>query len=1257
MATVVRIETQTAINHTQLTKARQNALFGFQVALGSLQKEMGPDQRVSAPASVFKKENDSTTLQLADDDPRRFWIGVWDTENLNATDPSDPLWQDKMTWMNNPNERHLSWLVSGLDSDAQQVPDINLNLAQGEPIDEDVALLVGGNSVGADHEDRFVMAPKVPIIADGQSGTTSNGNYAYWIADEGQKAPLNLVDDRYSDPTQADPSDSMTSRYSLTAPERVGVNALDNWQGYDLTVPDLAKDFARLMSYQDISHVDGEYLPNTPDAWHDLLQENFHDLNMGSIILQTDVLNGGLKKDLNLLFELDDDDFETTPYGGDESTREDKPPTDGSSYIDAFTGTQVSYLFKHPAPAVASNAFIRGPTWHFLRSYYNLYKKVDDVEENPTIPAQPYRPNTVDFNAVNEEGKEGRFSGLVNVMNYRYNGDVKSGNNNVNTRVDPPDEDEVDVPRLTQHEVAPIAVRLFLVFGFAQTTPSEQVRIKRDKYGNPVTANSWNYELDVTGPEEINALIIQPIAVVWNPYNTSISFNAYKVSWEKPTMSFELSWPEPLPNGSAYRSFLAPLEFMLGASNPAYDNHGNQVNDFYSYLEFLIGNGPDGSEPTVLKPGELKIFSPQDQHHLGYVMKQGGALFLEEGWHESGGLLIYRTAETTRADKYKNPDTGVDQYSQIDNIPSSYPITIERVYWTNQNGAKLNNSTKTMNFSSSIENIGFGDYLLTDTESIAEGGNRENDDYELRSIGASFSDPDGVQEVFDSGINGLQISPTAIAFSGGVYPFMAVEVRLNPANSTDGSPMEMLGNTNPFAPLGPAFQGGSLTPDRNQVFVHPMSGSPSYNTIRPESTLNSDGNVYFGYNYSASDGSTRAVLQEIPTTPLWSLGSLQHANISLSAYLPRNAIGNSQASPYFETSDTTLQKQIGTSGFTPSLYDISFLSNESLFDSFFFSSIAPDTDQDTVPEHLQLEYNEAISESRPPRTPNERFTYIDSLKDYGGMVQDLSKTDGYLKTAAYFAPKGGFNVNSTSVDAWKAFLSSNLDREFSYYDGDDIITETAVGALYSRFALPISKGGDDSSGPDDWSEPLQLDDQAIDALANAIVTEVKNRGPFLSIGDFINRRPGSTQAEHQLNGALSRAIEQSGINDTIRAQGDDAYTGSDVNSAYKGANTLGNTAAGIPGWLTQADLLTPLAPYMSVRSDTFTVRSYGEVTNPLTNEITARAWCEATVQRLPEFVEDTNDPWDSPNEYSEQNKNFGRRFVVVSFRWLDQDDI
>ena len=87
----------------------------------------------------------------------------------------------------------------------------------------------------------------------------------------------------------------------------------------------------------------------------------------------------------------------------------------------------------------------------------------------------------------------------------------------------------------------------------------------------------------------------------------------------------------------------------------------------------------------------------------------------------------------------------------------------------------------------------------------------------------------------------------------------------------------------------------------------------------------------------------------------------------------------------------------------------------------------------------------------------------------------------------------------------------------------------------------------------------------------------------------------------------------------------------------------------------QADILTPIAPILSARSDSFLVRGYGEKTDA-SGRIIARAWCEAIVQRVPQFIDSADAPEKTYNTISTLNKTFGRRFDIVSFRWLNPSE-
>ncbi len=114
-------------------------------------------------------------------------------------------------------------------------------------------------------------------------------------------------------------------------------------------------------------------------------------------------------------------------------------------------------------------------------------------------------------------------------------------------------------------------------------------------------------------------------------------------------------------------------------------------------------------------------------------------------------------------------------------------------------------------------------------------------------------------------------------------------------------------------------------------------------------------------------------------------------------------------------------------------------------------------------------------------------------------------------------------------------------------------------------------------------------------------------------------------------------------------------------------------STGIPGWLTQADILQAIGPNLSARSDTFVIRAYGDAVDLLNakaakieeRDIKARAWLEAVVQRFPDYI-DPSDPASvhpsgalSIPEYPIQpvNQVYGRRFRIVSFRWLTKDEI
>lgn len=110
---------------------------------------------------------------------------------------------------------------------------------------------------------------------------------------------------------------------------------------------------------------------------------------------------------------------------------------------------------------------------------------------------------------------------------------------------------------------------------------------------------------------------------------------------------------------------------------------------------------------------------------------------------------------------------------------------------------------------------------------------------------------------------------------------------------------------------------------------------------------------------------------------------------------------------------------------------------------------------------------------------------------------------------------------------------------------------------------------------------------------------------------------------------------------------------------------------GAPGYLTQGEMLQALAPAMTVRGDTFTVRTYGDCRNPFTGQVESKAYLEITAQRLPDYTDGANEAAMPPlaresrkvdivNENTKltaANKVFGRKFVITSARWISANDL
>lgn len=301
----------------QKERARANALFGLMEALGTLQQQAGPDQRVTARASLLNK-----------DSANPWWTGVWRSDGATAHSKIAPL--------------PVRWLLSG------DAPDPAVAM--------DEALSV---SLVSDRGEGEVRAGLVLFEADAGAG-----RYAWWVGDEGVKAKFTTTDPY---PALIDAAETNAERERLRfarwrASQGMSLNAVRNLGG-ELTAADEAALRAGVADDNVPLLLQGSLSATT---W----KRHFHDFTAWSRGLLTDTRRGGLRYDLTQAFEVDsvfNRDFLDAGARGRFGLLAD--------IIDPRTGEidSAASLPTDAEMASASTWAYKGPNFGILKDYYRLY--------------------------------------------------------------------------------------------------------------------------------------------------------------------------------------------------------------------------------------------------------------------------------------------------------------------------------------------------------------------------------------------------------------------------------------------------------------------------------------------------------------------------------------------------------------------------------------------------------------------------------------------------------------------------------------------------------------------------------------------------------------------------------------------------------------------------------------------------------------------------------------------------------------------
>ena len=1188
-------------------EAKANARLALMLALGDLQNSLGPDRAVTATSEIL------ATASTAVAKPNT--TGVWeswdftnDLENGNSPDYSTEK-----------TSRFQRWLVSSADMAAAESRDFATTAWTGKTVE-----LVGKGSLGASATAAAkVTAGLVPVSKNGRV----QGSYAWHVADESVKARVNL----YRDPAQ---KTTLAQRRALLAGQRPDPSVMKDPGGNlltclptDLTAADFITATATVGKIIDLDQA--ELL----DQAKGKIKPFRNDITPYSLGVMADARNGGLKQDLSSMFEMGSATATTLP--GEFNNKKLYQSTHG------ITG-------------------VSDPYWSALASYYNSFRSLTTPETSP------------------------RFA-------------LTSATAITST-----------VP--TTYNPAPVIEKVDTIFSLVS---------------RPFNDFSW---LSVDTYDYMVTLIFTPVVTLHNPYNVNLSFHSMKVTFLNVPIAFQFMLQKG-GTGSFESQSVEPGKFeslnTMIASSPA--DRGDKT--FEMNIANWSNTGSTVSGPIVKKPGQTLVCGPYFDPNGSFKNDTGaggGPTDVAFDWQNKLTNSIKAKPNFTPglgfetvAVNIKNLRTMGSPWSICMLRDSISPVSTGRPtdrfylefqaqrpsWYINDTPGSTSKREATASFEVSAQLQATATSPPTDYVKLKFD---YKDDATLQNVfnNRVYRYPPNAPT--DSLTGHGTAAPGGILYSAQapyLHPFAVISAY---ARTTNGGVYEK----------GKRTKGPVDSPQLNLLKDGRLAGKPFlfHNPSRASMTMNlaiekpgsqahelnlqpflSKGDYQDYMDVDASNrvpaltgnrttsGIKSGSYLEVPSGPLQTIADFRRSNALTTSYLPHfvQPVGNSLLHPLMSANRVVETNPAITS---TQLLDHSVLANHALYDRFYFSTFATrgTTKPDAVFEQFMNGSAPLASQAFQPYLPGGKSAATAKAELFASAKPNAT---AYKNAAEYQMIRGPFNVNSTSVQAWKAALASMNKSDISTLWARTAVIETKTSGGVPITAMSLLNGGInrtaavdstkiDNKKSNDWNGYRELTVAELENLAVKIVAEVRDRGPFLSMSEFVNRQIGPV-GPRTLAGALESAIAESEINEKKNAVFPDSFldqvpiTATDVSDPklynYKTPEaTTGNPAAGAPGWINQGDLLRILEPGATMRGDTFVIRTYGEAQDA-NGKVIARAYAEAVVQRVPEYVDPVDRP--SVNAYnitlpapvtstaSAANKTFGRRINVVSFRWLSTHEI
>jgi len=1163
---------------SDITEARDNARLAMLLALGEVQKTLGPDKGAAGPASMVHENPAEPHL-----------AGVWETWSWNPTARRSNV-PSAADIREEKAERFRGWLASDPAG-----PERRLDPAFPVTGPDDPVLLVGpGSAVQGGHDlPAEVRGGFVPVQADG-GGTGARG-FAWAVLQEDVKAHVQPG-------AGGAPAAGPRQLAACFAPGESGLGALE------MTAALAAE---RAMREKTISTSTLSLSGDDPE----LSRLAFHHLSPYPLGVPGNAAQGGMRQDLTTIFE----DFDAS----------------------ALSGERV-----YSNPATARGGDNPAPWWSSLADYYNVGSRIKDGG-GPDYPLDidPDLEKLRTFNTANNEA--------FNPKNPRS----LSG----------------EAP---EHAVlAPVVAKVDIVFSLV----THDVDDSQEGQGTP-----WWYDQadharsqDPQYEHYMPWLVFEPLVTLWNPYNVPVRFSEVKLFIDRIPVGFRFfkhehtwaadKWVDVRRQTDSHTAYWRPLHsYLAGGWNP---NSGAVIGDFFIRLQ---GGGPDTAQPErslTLAPGETRILTPwiypgstwgeikdlfmieRNYRVRDIVEGRGFGVPYVGGWNRVGGFQFSHLAE--QGSWRRNPESlypyenaacghlvvlrGPDSFrgqirlinpDQPDNDPSA------------DNDINRSFSMRVALMSSDAKSINDSDSVFHEIKVEAEDFYKLYEAHASKIIQHDIVAEEAYQAPDDQG-------------PGGKSPFAVLSLTAKPTN-------DLLHPTKGWLFCNPVTAGATVDEEEGPYSV--QSYEMSFREIFSDNSfpmvdvdVNTETRGYFGPGQTSELGLTAATMYSLPSEPMVSIGQFQTANLLGANAMPlfNCPVGNSHAHPLIPSGEVRRDRD--------GLLDHCHALNWRLWDGFYFSTLSEDAAvkaaefaSGQTPLNSRLLYH--APHGLPKEVAVERMTTGDP---------DLRAR----RVATHQMIRGAFNVNSTSVTAWRAVLASLRDHPVPTRD-DNEQRDLEDDSSFPRFVCAMTEndetmamgGGAGNAGAEAgranrWVGLHRLADDEITLLAEEIVRQIKLRGldeqaPIHTLAEFVNRRPGGHNDLHALKGLLQTAIEESGVSAPANLE-DGIPIALTERVPEPAALEDGNTAEGCPAALLQGDILQEIGAFLTTHSDTLRIRAYGRAGNP---GKPTEAWCEAIIQRVPEYVDPGDLPEDTPASGS-VNERFGRRFHIVSFRWLSPDEI